>query len=55
MKPRYAVNMKPRYAVNMKPRYAVNMIVDSLPFIAASTAAAVVPRGAKMRFDWLTE
>ena len=35
--------------------YTVNLIVESLSFTAASTATAVLPRGAKMRFDWLTE
>ena len=34
---------------------AINLTVDSLPFTAADTATAVLPRGAKMRFDWLTE
>jgi len=35
--------------------YAVNLTVGSLPFTAASTATAVLPWGAKMRFYWLTE
>ena len=35
--------------------HAVNLIVNALPFTAASTATAVLPRGAKMRFNWLTE
>jgi len=33
----------------------VNLTIDSLPFTAVSRATAVLPRGAKMRFDWLTE
>jgi len=35
--------------------YTVNLIVESLSFTAASTATPVLPRGAKMRFDWFTE
>jgi len=30
-------------------------IIDSLPFTAASTATAALPRDAKMGFDWLTK
>jgi len=40
-------------------QYAVNLTVarshDCLPFTAASTATAVLPRGSKIRFDWLGE
>jgi len=35
--------------------YTVTLAVDSLPFTAASTATAVLPRVVQMRFDWLTD
>jgi len=46
--------------LRVKPRefmdyYTVTLAVDSLPFTAASTATAVLPRVVQMRFDWLTD
>ena len=35
--------------------YTVSHAIDSLPFTLASTGTAALPRGAKIKFDWLIE